>query len=443
MVKLQGYVLENCKNKNMARQIALKRELGLFHATAYGVGVILGAGIYVLIGEAASITGNTVWLAFLISAIVALLTGLSYAELSSLFPEDSAEYAYTKKSFGKMAAFFIGYLVFFSAIISSATVATGFAGYFSQLFDVHNIVMISIGVVVIFTILNLLSVKMSSLINILFTSLAIFGLFLIIFLGLFYLGDVSYIEMPSGLGGVFRASAFVFFAFLGFESIVKLSEEVKDPTKTIPRALILSIVISTVLYITVAIASVSILDWEVLAASKAPLADVAASVLGNKAFIMLSLIALFSTASTVLIALHAGSRTLYGISHEFKLLAPFRKVHKITRTPYYALIAVMFFSILFCLLDDIGIIAELTNFTLFVTFAAINLAIIVLRFKMPKIHRPFKVPFSIGRLPILPVFGVFSCIFFIFQLTSNIILGGLGLCLLGFVIYSLLMSFED
>lgn len=427
----------------MSGEIALKRELGLFHATAYGVGLILGAGIYVLIGEAAGMTGNTVWLSFFISAVVALLTGLSYAELSSLFPEDAAEYAYTKKSFGKMVAFFIGYLVIFSAIISSATVATGFAGYFSQLFNFHNIVAISIGVVIVFTILNYLSVKMSSWVNILFTSLEMMGLFFIVILGIFHFGDVSYMEMPNGFGGVLQASAFVFFAFIGFESVVKLSEEVKNPTKTIPRALLLSLVISTLLYIAVAVSAVSILGWETLGASKAPLADVAASVLGNKAFIALSLIALFSTANTVLISLHAGSRALYGIADEFKLLNPFCKVDKKTRTPYYALIAIMVLSSLFCLLGDVGMIAELTNFTLFVTFAVINMSLIFLRFKLPKLRRPFRVPLNIGKLPILPVLGVLSCIFFIFQLTIHTILGGLALCAVGFLIYGLLVIFED
>jgi len=426
----------------MLKKIALKRELGLFHATAYGVGLILGAGIYVLIGEAAGITGNTVWLAFVISAVVALLTGLSYAELSSLFPEDAAEYAYTKNSFGKMAAFFIGYLVIFSAIISSATVATGFAGYFSQLFHLHNMVFVAIGVVVVFTILNYLSVKMSSWVNVVFTALEMGGLLLIVFLGVFHLGDVSYTEMPNGFGGVLQASAFVFFAFIGFQSIVKLSEEVKDPTRTIPRALMLSIIISTILYILVAISAVSILGWETLGASKAPLADVASVVLGHKAFVTLSLIALFSTANTVLISLHAGSRALYGMAGEFKLLNPFRRVHKKTRTPYYALFAIMIISSLFCLLGDIGIIAELTNFTLFVTFAVINLSLIILRFKIPKVSRPFRVPLSIGKLPILPIFGLLSCLFFISQLTIHTIIGGLGLCILGLLIYGGLIIFE-
>lgn len=420
----------------------LKRELGLFQATAIGVGLILGAGIYVLLGEASGYAGNTVWLAFLISAAVALFTGFSYAELSSMFPKNAAEYTYTNHAFGKMLAFFIGYFVILSAIISSATVATGFASYFSALFELESLMIIAIAVIVIFSIINFLSIKGSSWTNIVFTALEIIGLFIIIALGVTKFGSVSYVEMPSGMTGVFKGAALVFFAFLGFESVVKLSEECKNPRKTIPRALLLSILITTILYILVAIAVVSILDWQLLASSKAPLADAAASILGGNAFVALSVIALFSTANTVLISLLAGSRALYGIGGNYKLLKPFTSVHKKFRTPHLAILAVMIFSILFTLIEDIGLIAELTNFTLFITFAVINMAVVLLRFKMPKEKRVFKISLNIGKIPIIPVIGFFSCLFLLAQLTTFIILGGLALALTGVVIYGIVMFFE-
>jgi len=120
----------------------LKRELGLFETTACGVGIILGAGIYVLIGAATETAGNAVWLSFLFAAVISLLTGFSYAELSSIFPKDAAEYTYTEKSFNRGLAFFVGYLVIFSAIIAASTVALGFAGYFSALFGINHLMVI-------------------------------------------------------------------------------------------------------------------------------------------------------------------------------------------------------------------------------------------------------------------------------------------------------------
>ncbi len=241
---------------------SLKRDLGLFHAVAAGVGIILGAGIYVLLGAATGIAGNSVWMSFFFAAFVSLLTGLSYAELSSVYPTDAAEYDYTKKAFkNRGLAFFVAYQVILSAMISAATVAIGFAGYFSALFDLNHTIIVAIIVIVVFSIINFRSIKGSALTNVICAALEILGLFVIIFLAIPHVGSVSYTEMPQGFGGVLKASSLVFFAFLGFESIVKLSEEVKDPTKNIPRALLLSLLITTILYILVAIAAVSILDW--------------------------------------------------------------------------------------------------------------------------------------------------------------------------------------
>ena len=423
-------------------KITLKRELGLFHATAYGVGLILGAGIYVLIGEAANITGNSIWLAFLFSAIVALLTGFSYAELSSMFPKNAAEYSYTERSFGKPIAFFIGYSVILSTVIAAATVATGFAGYFCGLINFDNLVLIAILVLIVFSILNYISIKGSSWTNIVFTAIEIIGLLIIIGLALYNQSSVNILEMPEGFGGVMKASALVFFAFLGFEAVVRLSEECREPRKTIPKAVLFSIIISTLLYIAVAISAVSILNWEVLGQSTAPLADVAASILGNNAFIVLSLIALFSTGNTVLISLVAGSRGLYGISEEYKLLKPFNKVHKRFRTPHIAVCTVMIFSIFFTFLEDIGLIAELTNFMLFITFAIINLVVIVLRYKDPLEKRGFRIPLRIGKFPVLPFLGFLTCIYFLVNLNFEIILGGLGLMTTGILLYLVVIYFE-
>jgi len=426
----------------MPNKITLKRELGLFHVTTIGVGLILGAGIYVLLGQATGYAGNSVWLSFLISAVVALFTGFSYAELSSMFPRDAAEYEYTENAFGKMLAFFVGYFVVLSAIISAATVAMGFAGYFGALFGLKNLVVISTIVIILFSFINFLSVKGASWTNIVFTGMEVLGLLIIIALGITRFGDVSYIDMPNGIAGVFKGAALVFFAFLGFESVVKLSEECTNPRKTIPRALILSILITTGLYVLVAVSAVSVLDWQTLGSSTAPLAEVAASVWGNNAFAVLSVIALFSTANTVLIGLLAGSRALYGIAGDYKLLKSFTSVHKKFRTPYIAILAVMIFSILFTFIKDIGFIAELTNFTLFITFAIINISVITLRFKMPKTKRTFRIPFNIKNVPVLAIIGLISCIFLLFQLTPVIIFGGLVLAFTGVIVYVATISFE-
>lgn len=420
----------------------LKRDLGLFQVTAIGVGLILGAGIYVLIGEATATAGNAVWLSFLLASFVALFTGLSYAELSSMYPVAEAEYTYTEKVFGRGLAFFIGYMVILSAIISAATVGIGFAGYFDSLFEVNNLTFTATILILISSIFNYRSIKEAAWANVFLTFMGILGLIIIIVLGIGYVGEVNYMEMPYQFDGVLKATALVFFSFVGFESIAKLPEECRDPRKTIPRALLLSIAIVTILYILVALAAVSVLDWDLLAASQAPLATIAASVLGDKAFVFLSVIALCSTANTVLISLIAGSRALYGVSKTYSPLRVFSKVHKKRRTPHIAIFAVMFFAIMFCFIEEIALIAELTIFTLFLTFAIINLALVASRYKYPQIERPFRAPLNIGKFAIAPLLGFLSCLILTAQLEFPIVIGGTLLAITGLFIYWIIVRIE-
>ena len=160
----------------------LKRELGLFSVTVAGVGIILGAGIYALIGLAAGETGNTIWLSFLISAVVAAFTGLSYAELSSIFKDDSGEYDYVREGFGKKLAVFVSILVVLTGIVSAAVVALGFAGYLSSLISIKYLYA-GIVIIVLMTLLNYIGIKDSNRFNLIATSIEFLGLLIIIFLG--------------------------------------------------------------------------------------------------------------------------------------------------------------------------------------------------------------------------------------------------------------------
>ena len=286
----------------MKKGIRLKRELGLVEATLCGVGIILGAGIYALVGKTAGMAGNAVWISFLIAAIVAAFTGLSYAELSSMFPKSGAEYVYTKKAFGKNIAFLVGWLVIVSGIIASTAVALGFAGYFAALFNTP-IIPVAIALLLLSSLLLFYGIKQSVKVAVIFTLVEAAGLLLIIIVGLPYIGSVNYFEMPS-LGGVFSAAALIFFAFIGFEEMVRLSEETKKPKKTIPTALVVAIAITTIIYMLVGLSAVGILGWEALGSSDAPLADVANAALPGTGGI-LSIIALFATANTVLLLLLA------------------------------------------------------------------------------------------------------------------------------------------
>jgi len=260
----------------------LKREIGLFEITSWGVGIILGAGVYVLVGEASGIAGNSVWLSFLIGAMVAVLTGLSYAELSSMFPKEAAEYVYVKTACGcKILSFVIGWLVIVTGTISVSTVALGFAGYFQSLFGFPR-VLPAVILIILLSYINFSGIKESTRMNILFTFVEMAGLVFIISIGAGSLGKVDLLEAPNGIAGILSAAALIFFAYLGFEDIVNIAEETKNPEKTIPKALVLSIIITTCLYILVASAVVSLADWEILGGASAPLAFAASQALGEK-----------------------------------------------------------------------------------------------------------------------------------------------------------------
>ncbi len=414
----------------MSEKVALKRELGLLEVTLSGVGIILGAGIYALIGRASGLAGNSLWMSFAISALIAIFTGLSYAELSSMFTKASAEYEYTAHAFGKKLAFIIGWLIILSGVIGASTVALGFGGYFKALFNMP-IITSSLLLIIALSFLLFWGIKESAWFAIMATLIETFGLIIIIFIGVPYLGEVDYLEMPMGMAGVFQASALVFFAYTGFESIVKLSEETKSPEKTIPKGLILAILISVMLYILVAISAVSSIGWEELSRSDAPLADIAFSVFGRNAFVLLTIIALFATANTVLLMMLGSSRIIYGMADSLHLPSILASVHFSRRTPWVAIIFTLVLSLLFIFAGDIAFVANIDNFTLFVTFFVINADLIILRFKEPQAVRPFRVPFSIGKFPVLAILGILFSVFMLFQLEAKVILVGMALVAAG------------
>ncbi len=420
----------------------LKRELGLIEIILCGVGIILGAGIYVLIGTAAGIAGNSLWMSFLFGAIIAALTGLSYAELSSLFPKADAEHEYTKEAFSKMpkgigsfVAFITGWMVVASGIFAGSTVAIGFSRYFISLFNMFPLLFVSAIVILVISFIMFYGIKQSAIAASIMTLIEGGGLVLIIVAGLPFLGSVDYFEMANGFQGVLSAAALIFFAYIGFEEIVRLAEETKNPQKTLPRALFISIIISTVLYVLVAISAVSLLPWQQLASSSAPMADAISTVLGYNGFLLLSVIALFSTFNTVLLSLLSTSRVAFGMGRDKSLPKMLSKIHNKRKTPWVSIGTVCLIAIIAALFFDMEIIAGVTDFLIFLTFAIINLAVIALRYKMPKKKRAFRIPLNIGRLPIPPVLGFVTSVVLMYNIHAESAYYGVIVLLLGLLFY--------
>lgn len=417
----------------------LKKELSLIDLVFYAIGIILGAGIYVLIGPATAEAGNSTWISFLVAAIIASFTGLSYAELSSMYPRDAAEYTYVKKAFkDTTAGFVIGWLTFFMAVIAGSVIAIGFGQY------LHNITGLSstlgaISLLLFFAAVNYLGIKITSRLNIILTLLAVLGLLMIIAIGLPHFGSVNYFEMPNGYVGIFGAAAIIFFAYLGFDEIVNVSEEAKNARKNVPKAILISITVTTVLYVLVSVSAVSTVPWNQIGASGTPLAMVAQGGLGAYAGIILSIFALFATAGTSLVLMITASRMLFGMAEDHAMPNALVKLSK-RKTPYVCIAIITVLASGFVFFSEIKSVALLVNFSAFLVFAIINLAVILLRFDSPKEKRPFKTPINIGKLPVLPVLGLLISSYMLLQFTLNVAWIIAIIMILGYIFYKFLQA---
>jgi len=413
--------------------IPLKREINLPTLTIYGVGIIVGAGIYALIGKAAALAGNSIWMSFLFGAVLASCTAMSYAELSSMFPKSASEYHYIKNAFqSKIFGNIMCWAEIFVDLIACSTIVLAFAGYFSGFFNIP-VILVSIFLLILLSLINFSGIKGSIKIVVIHTLIEVGGLVVVILLGFWNLGSVNYFEMPMGIGGIFSAAALIFFAFLGFEDIVNVSEETKSPRKTVPKAVILSLIISTLFYVLVSISVISMSDWESLSRSETPLAYALQNRFGMDVSNVISVIALFATAGTALVFTIAGSRMIYGLSEAGEIPKIFSRVNSKTRTPHVAIMAAAVISMIFVFLGDIKLVAEITNFFAFVVFILVNLSTIALRYRKPELKREFKSPLNIGNFPLLPFFGLLVCFLMIYSLEIKSVLIGLLMFGIGIV----------
>jgi basic amino acid/polyamine antiporter, APA family len=388
----------------------LKRELGLFQVVMYGVGNIIGAGIYVLIGGAAGLAGNLAWLAFVVGALVALFTGLSYAELASMYPKAASEYVYVGRAYGnRLLSFLTQWTMLVTEIVAAATVSLGFAGYLSAAFNVP-IVPTAVALLVVLTLVVIGGVRESFRLNTTLSVIAIVGLLIVIVAAVGRFGSVPYIWSPNGSAGVLGAVILVFFAYIGFDNIANIAEDTRRPETTIPRALLIAVGISTALYVLVGLAAVSLVPWNQLASSEAPLALAVSTVFGQSAFEVLTIIALSTTLNTVLVLLMVGSRIIYGMAREGALPKALGKVGRKTRTPYVASGLVLFVALAFIPLGGVGIIARITSFGSLTTFALVNLALLHLRRVAPSLARPFRIPVNVGWISVTGLLGLISCL---------------------------------
>jgi APA family basic amino acid/polyamine antiporter len=413
----------------------LRKTLGLASLTFFGVGTILGAGIYSVLGVAAGPAGEALWLSVLISALVAFLSALSYAELAAAHPRTSAEFTYVRRALPQWPgiALVAGLLVALSGAATSATVAIAFAGYLGSFVEVPTLI-VAWSLLAAAMGLNIVGVIQSGWMNAAFTLLEAGGL--VLFAGLGATSESfgqALATAPSF--GVISGAALIFFAFLGFENIANLAEEAKQPQRDLPRAILLSVGIAMTLYVFVALAAVALMPAEQLADAQAPLADAArqrsttvAGALGG--------IALFATANTALVSLLVASRVVFGIAREGELPKQLAAVLRKRKTPWVATLVVTAVAAGLVPFGKVGVVSSISSFASLLAFALVNLCLIVLRYRAPEQERPFRVPGAIGRFPVLPAIGVIATLAMATRLEGTALLGGAA-CLAVFTVYAI------
>ncbi len=383
----------------------LKRRLTLPLLTLYGLGVTIGAGIYVLVGATAAKAGVHAPISFLLAAVVVGFTGFSYCELTTRYPVSAGEAAYVREGFNsRMLSLIIGLLVVASGVVSSAAVAIGAAAYLQAFVPfspqlLTALVILVVGLVAVWGILE--SVALAAL----FTVIEIGGLGLAVYFGLRsrpeVLADFSNLMPPFELGvwgGIVSAGLLAFFAFVGFEDIANVAEEVKEPRKTLPRGIILTLILATIIYFIVVSVVVLVVPMHTLVGSSAPLALIfdGAGPMARGSF---NVIAVVATVNGALIQVIMASRVLYGLAAQGSLPRILANVNPLTRTPLPATALIVGIILLLAYFLPIAELAKTTSMIVLVVFAFVNLALLRLKWSEPAPPAAvFRVPVWVPRL---------------------------------------------
>jgi APA family basic amino acid/polyamine antiporter len=391
----------------------LHRSLGFWALVFYGVGDILGAGIYALVGEVAGVAGAASWAAFAVALAVAGLTALSYAELGGRFPRSAGEAVFTQEAFGRPAlALVVGWAVLSSGVLSLATVSVAFARYASALAPSLPTWVVTLGILCLLAAFNFRGMRESSTANIIATMVELSGLLIVIVAGLVFLGDSTEasisrtIESGASVGweSIARGAALGFFAFIGFEDMVNVAEEAKNPSRDMPRAILLALCVTGVMYLLVSLVATSVVAPEELGASDAPLLLVVERASDAVPGGLFSLVALFAVANTGLLNFIMGSRLIYGMARQGLLPRALGEVHPTRRTPHWAILTVFVVALGLALSGTLAYLAGTTSLLLLLVFFMVHASLFAIKRRTNAPIRTFCV------WTVIPVLGAASCL---------------------------------
>lgn len=391
----------------------LKRTLGLPLLTLYGLGTILGAGIYVLVGKVAIHAGLYAPISFLLAALLAGLSGYSYAALSAHLPKSAGEAVYVETAFNfKPLSILVGWMVVLTGVVSAATISKGFVGYLQVFMDMPDFWAITC-LLLAMTALAYWGVSESVWVTAATTLLGLLGLMIILYYSapaFLTLPERSHELMPpltdGGIWfGILLGAFLAFYAFIGFEDMVNMAEEVKQPKVTLPKAIIAAIVMSSILYYLIALAAVLQMPQAELMASKAPMADIMQQHSEPMAWFV-SFISLAAIVNGALVQIIMGSRVMYGMGKQSMAPLWLAKIHPVRKTPYIATLLIGFVVWVLATQFPLTSLARITSFIIIMVFFLVNIALI-------KLLSSEKTKGQLSAKPWVPVVGAIMCLLFL------------------------------
>ncbi|NUP34495.1 MAG: amino acid permease [Streptomycetaceae bacterium] len=412
---------------------SLRRSLGLWQLTMISIGATLGTGIFVVLGEAVPKAGPAVTLSFVIAGLTALFSALSYAELAGTIPVAGSSYSYAYATMGELIAWVCGWCLLLEYGVSVAAVAVGWGEYLNELLDgtigvtipdalsappgdggVFNLPAL---IVVLLAMAFLLGgAKESARANTIMVCVKIAALVLFCAIGFMGFKSGNYAHfMPLGMAGVSAAGATLFFSYIGFDAASTAGEEAKNAQRDLPRAIMLSLVIVTALYVLVAAVAVGARPWRKFNDSEAALARIMTDVTGQSFWgTLLAFCAVIAIASVVLTVLYGQTRILFAMSRDGLVPKVFAKVHPKTGAPRANTVIVSLFCGVLAAAIPLGQLADATSIGTLFAFALVNVAVVVLRRTRPDMPRTFRVPLA----PVRPALGFAFCVWMMGSLST-------------------------
>jgi basic amino acid/polyamine antiporter, APA family len=405
----------------------LRRDLRLVDAIGVGLGAIIGAGIFVVTGVAAGTAGPAFLIGLVLAGGVALLNALSSAQLAATYPQSGGTYEYGYQVLRPWLGFAAGWTFMASKLAAGGTVALGFAGYLSALIPSIPERPAAVGAVILLTLVNYFGIQKSGRLNTLIVSISILALVYFVIAGIPSVNPDNLRPFaPQGWGNVLRSAALLFFAYTGYARLATLGEEVHEPKKTIPKAIILSLSISAILYLAVAWVAVTSIGAERMAGSLSPLETAARTFRLPGVSLVIGLGATTAMLGVLLSQLLGISRMMFAMARRRDLPGFLDHVHPVHSVPDRGIFITGFALILVTLFGTIETIVAAAAFTILLYYSITNLAAI----RMNSEDRLFPTW--------VPVLGLISCLALAVTLQVETILGGLALLLAGFILRWLL-----